>query len=43
MENINEENMIRLSDRAFEDFAEALYEPVPQAAANLLERDPEWL
>lgn len=38
-----EENTIRLSDSAFKDFVEALSEPVPQSAVDLLKRDPEWL
>lgn len=43
MEYIEAETPIRLSNKAFKAFAEALDEPAPQTAVDLLKRDPEWL
>ena len=40
--DIDEAASTRLSDEAFERFAALLEEPVPEAARELLAREPAW-
>ncbi len=40
--DIDEASSTRLSDEAFERFAALLEEPVPDAARELLAREPAW-
>lgn len=38
----NEATVLHLESQAFEDFIQALDQPVPPAAEKLMERDPQW-
>ena len=41
--DIEEARVTRLSDEAFEKFVKLLEEPMPKAAAELLESEPIWV
>ena len=40
--DIEEATVLHLESQAFEDFIQALDQPVPPAAEKLTERDPQW-
>ncbi|EKF16281.1 hypothetical protein B217_02735 [Bifidobacterium bifidum IPLA 20015] len=40
--DIEEATVLHLESQAFEDFIQALDQPVPPAAEKLMERDPQW-
>ena len=40
--NIEEATVLHLESQAFQDFIQALDQPVPPAAEKLMERDPQW-
>lgn len=40
--DIEEATVLHLESQAFQDFIQALDQPVPPAAEKLMERDPQW-
>lgn len=40
--DIEQETTLRLESQAFDDFLDALEEPIPDSTAELMTRDPEW-
>ena len=41
--DIEEETVTRLPSKAFDEFLKALDKPMPQAARDLIDMDPDWL